>query len=53
MTRAIALAGVLLLSMASPATASPAEASVQEMGAAFGKCVFAIAALVYVVSKLR
>lgn len=53
MTRAIVLAAVLLLATASPATAAPADGSVQAMGAAFGKCVFAIAALVYVVGKLR
>jgi hypothetical protein len=53
MPRAIALAAVLLLLAATPALGAAGDGSVREMGAAFGKCMFAIAALVYVVGKLR
>ena len=52
MTRTLAVAAVLLLATAAPAMAA-GDGSVREMGAAFGKCMFAIAALVYVVGKLR
>ena len=53
MTRATTLAAVLMLLLAAPAMGATGEGSIREMGAAFGKCVFAIAALAYVVGKLR
>lgn len=55
MKRAIVLAAaatLLLLVVATPAVGA-VDGPVREMGAAFGKCMFAIAALVYVVGKLR